>query len=90
MNQYKSHPIYGIAIPGLAKAWHCRGLIFDPDDKVTELKRLECGELTFATKKRAEEYGLDLCKKWLDEQYGRTESSVPTNPVPLKSNALVF
>jgi hypothetical protein len=90
MNQYKSHPIYGIAIPGLAKAWHCRGLIFDPDDQVTEIKRLDCAELAFATKKQAEQHGLDLCKKWLDDQFGRTESSSPTSSAPMKACPVVF
>lgn len=90
MHQYKNHPIYGIAIPGLAKEWHCRGLIFDPVDKVTEIQRLECAELVFATKIQAEHHGLDLCKKWLDEQYGRIDSSNPTPPAPMKASAVVF
>ena len=90
MNQYKNHPIYGSGIPGLAKAWHCRGLIFDPEDKVTEIKRLDCAELAFATKKQAEQHGLDLCKKWLDDQYGKTDSSNPTTSAPMKASAMVF
>jgi hypothetical protein len=87
MHQYKSHPIYGISIPGLDKEWHCRGLIFDPDDKVTEIKRLECAELTFATKRKAEEHGLKLCEKWIDEQSGRIDSSSLTLSAPLKAGA---
>jgi hypothetical protein len=62
-------------------------LIFDPADQVTEIKRLECAELIFATKSQAEEHGLDLCKKWLDEQSGGSDSSsltrsAPLNPMP--------
>ncbi len=87
MHQHKSHPIYGIGIPGLDKQWHCRGLIFDPDDKVTEIKRLECAELTFATKKKAEEHGLELCENWIDEQGGASDSSSPTRSAPLKAGA---
>jgi hypothetical protein len=90
MHQYKSHPVYGIGIPGFKKEWHCRGLIFDPDDKVTEIKRLECGELTFATKKKAEEHGLELCEKWIDEQSGGSESSNLTHSAPLKAGAIAI
>jgi hypothetical protein len=90
MHQHKNHPIYGIAIPGLAKQWLCRGLIFDPADKVTELKRIECAELTFATKRKAEEYALELCKKWLDDPSAGAGSSGETNSAPLKACALAF
>jgi len=88
MHQYKSHPIYGIGIPGLRKEWHCRGLIFDADDKVTEIKRLECAELTFTTKRQAEEHGLEVCKKWLDDPTGATEPSSPRALSPAKTGAL--
>ncbi len=87
MHQYKSHPVYGIGIPGFEKEWHCRGLVFDPDDQVTEIKRLECGELIFATKRKAEEHALKLCKTWIDEQSGGSESSSLTIPAPLKAGA---
>jgi hypothetical protein len=87
MHQYKSHPVYGIGIPGLDKQWHCRGLIFDPDDKVTEIKRLECAELTFATKRKAEAHGLKLCEKWIDEQSDGRDSSSLTLSAPLKAGA---
>jgi len=90
MHQYKSHPIYGIAIAGLTKEWHGRGLIFDADDKVTEIKRLECAEPIFASKKLAEEHGLKQCKKWLDDQDDNTESSSPTNSAPMKPSALAI
>lgn len=88
MHQYNNHPIYGIGVRGAGKEWHCRGLIFDPDDKVTEIKRLECTELTFATKRKAEEHALKLCKKWIDEQSGKIESSSLTISAPLKDRAL--
>jgi hypothetical protein len=35
---------------------------------VTEIKRLECADLTFKTKKKAEEHALKLCMTWIDEQ----------------------
>jgi hypothetical protein len=68
MYQYKSHPIYGIGFRGPGKKWYCRGLIFDSEDKVTEMKRLESEELSFATKRKAEEHAVKLCKGWIDEQ----------------------
>ena len=90
MHQHRSHPIYGIAIPRGGKEWHCRGLIFDREDQVTEIKRLECAELTFATKRKAEEHGLKLCKKWIDEQSGGSESSRLTLSAPQKAGALAI
>jgi len=90
MNQYNKYPIYGIGVRGAGKEWHCRGLIFDPEDKVTEVKRLECTELTFATKKKAEQHALKLCKTWIDEHRGGIESSSLTPSTPLKAGALTF
>jgi hypothetical protein len=87
MNQYNSHLIYGIGVRGAGKEWYCRGLIFDPADKVTEIKRLECTELTFATKKTAELHALKLCKQWIDEQRGGSESSSLAPSAPLKAGA---
>jgi hypothetical protein len=87
MNQYNSHPIYGIGVRGAGKEWYCRGLIFDPADKVTEIKRLECAELSFVTKKKAEQHALKLCKQWIDEQRDRSESSGFAPSAPLKAGA---
>ncbi|HEX2929056.1 MAG TPA: hypothetical protein VHV54_05040 [Candidatus Binatia bacterium] len=87
MNQYHSHPIYGIGICGPEKKWFGRGLIFDADDKVTEIKRLESSEFTFATKKKAEEHALKLCKKWIDEQRDRIASTSDTHSAPVKPGA---
>lgn len=85
MRQYKNHPVYGIGFRGPGKEWYCRGVLFDPADKVTEIKRLECPELTFATKRKAEEHGLKLCEKWIDEQSAGIESSSATHPAPMKA-----
>ena len=90
MNQHNNHPIYGIGVRGPGKEWYCRGLIFDPEDKVTQIKRLECTELTFATKRKAEEHALKLCKRWIDEQKGEIESSSPTHSEPVKAGALAL
>jgi len=76
MHQYRNYPVYGIAVPGPEKEWHCRGLIFEPEDKVTEIKRLESPDLTFTTKKKAEEHALKLCRTWIDEQRAGVESRV--------------
>ena len=90
MPQYKGHPIYGIGVRGPGKEWHCRGLIFSSEDKVTELNKLECAELTFKTRHKAEAYALKLCEKWIDLQSGESESSSPTKPVPVKDRTLVM
>lgn len=90
MHQYNNHPIYGIGVRGAGKEWHCRGLIFDPEDKVTEIKKLECPELTFVTKRKAEEHALKLCKTWIDEQSGKIESNSLTNSAPLKAGAIAI
>ena len=63
---------------GPENKWYGRGLIFDSEDQVTEIKRLERPELTFATKKKAEEHGLELCKAWIDEQESVSESTILT------------
>ena len=70
MQQYNGYPIYGVAIPAEQKRWHARGLVFPPDLQQTiELKRLDgASDLTFKTKKQAEEHALKLCKVWIDEQ----------------------
>jgi hypothetical protein len=75
MPEYNEYPIYGIGVPGPGKEWSCKGLIFDPGDKVTAIKSLEHAELTFASKKKAEEHALILCKSWIDEQRHGTEST---------------
>ena len=90
MHQYNNHPIYGIGIRGPEKNWYGRGLIFDAEDKVTQIKRLECPELTFATKKKAEEHALKLCKSWIDEQSGGSESSSVTPSGPMKAGAIAI
>ena len=70
MHQYHNHPIYGIGVRGPGNEWSCKGLIFDAVDQVTEIKRLDCAEATFATEDQAREYGLKLCKTWINEQSG--------------------
>jgi len=70
MHRYKGHPIYGVAIPAPAMRWSSRGLVFDADlTRTVEIKRIESStDLTFKAKRQAEEHGLQLCKKWIDEQ----------------------
>ena len=82
MHQYNKHPIYGIGMSGPENKWHGRGLVFDSEDQVTEIKRLERPELTFATKKKAEEHALKLCKMWIDEQKSASDSSSLTHSAP--------
>lgn len=87
MHQHKNHPIYGIGVRGAGKEWYCRGLIFDPDDKVTEINRIERADLTFTTKAKAEAHALKLCKTWIDEDSGEIESNRLTSSAPLKAGA---
>ena len=69
MNRYKEHPIYGVAVPAPENQWYSRGLVFDRDlNQTVEIKRIESTAECFKTKKQAEEYGLELCKAWIDEQ----------------------
>ena len=82
MHRYNRHPIYGIGMSGPDKKWYGRGLIYDSEDEVTEIQRLECPEITFATKKKAEEHALELCKTWINEQKSASES---TSPAPAAS-----
>ena len=70
MSLYKEHPIYGLGIRGAGADWHCRGLIYNADDKVTEIKKLERAELTFESEETAKAHALQLCKTWIDEQLG--------------------
>lgn len=90
MSQYKDHPIYGVGVRGAGKEWHCRGLIFNPADKVTEIKRLECAELDFKTRGKAEAHALKLCKTWIDDQGVEAISVSLTNSAPLKDRALAI
>ena len=77
MRPYKNHPIYGIAIPESGKLWHPGGLVFGPDENSTiEIKRLESTDLTFTTKKEAEEHALNLCRAWIDEHGSEFNSTV--------------
>ena len=69
MNRYKEHPIYGVAVPAPEHQWYSRGLVFDRDlNQTVEIKRIESTAECFKTKKQAEEYGLELCKAWVDTQ----------------------
>jgi hypothetical protein len=77
MRPYKNHRIYGIAVPNPGKLWHPRGLVFAPDENSTiEIKRLESTDLTFKTKKEAEEHALNLCREWIDGHGSEAESKV--------------
>lgn len=73
MHQYRNYPVYGIAVPAPGKEWYCRGLIFEAEGKVTEIKRLEIADLTFRTKKKAEEHAIELCRTWIDAQRAGVE-----------------
>lgn len=82
MHRYNNHLIYGIGMSAPENKWYGRGLIVDAEDQVTEMKRLERPELTFSTKKKAEEHALKLCKQWIDEQKSVSESTSLTPSAP--------
>ena len=85
MNPYKQHPIYGIAVAEPKGLWRPKGLIFATNLNCTlEIKRLEPANLTFRTKKKAEEYALNLCKAWIDAQESelkRANTSISTRTI---------
>ncbi|MGH7829702.1 MAG: hypothetical protein ACREP8_05945, partial [Candidatus Binatia bacterium] len=69
--------IYGIAVSEPGKQWRPKGLIFPTDPNSTvEIKRLEPADVTFRTKKEAEEHALKLCRAWIDEQKPESGSGV--------------
>ena len=69
LSLYKSHPIYGVAVPAPEHRWYARGLVFDRDlNQTIEIKRIESNPLTFKTKKQAEKPGLELSKEWIDKR----------------------
>ena len=69
MNQYKGHPIYGVAVPVSGRRWCPRGLIFDRDlTQTIEIKRIDTAEVNFEDKRQAEDHGLKLCRDWIDQQ----------------------
>ena len=75
MRAYKNHPIYGIAVSEPGKLWRPKGLVFSTDlNSTLEIKRLEPADLTFTTKKEAEEHALDLCRAWIDGQESELKS----------------
>lgn len=77
MRPYKNHPIYGIAVSEPEKLWRPKGLIFATDlNSTLEIKRLEPADLTFTTKKEAEEHALELCRVWIDGQESEPKSGV--------------
>ena len=48
---------------------YSRGLVFDRNlNQTTAIKRIESTARMFKTKKQAEQYGLDLCKAWVDKR----------------------
>ncbi len=67
MRNYKSYQIDGMAIPDAKTGWYARGLVFDARrETLTEIKRLECRDLRFSTKSKANKMALELCKAWLN------------------------
>jgi hypothetical protein len=69
MSMYKGYPIYGVAVPAPENQWYSRGVIFDcAPNETTEIQRIEPTRRTFKTKKQAEQFGLEMCKAWVDKR----------------------
>jgi hypothetical protein len=80
---YKQHPIYGIAVSEPGKRWRPKGLVFAQDLNCTlEIARLEPSDLTFTTKKKAEEHALKLCKSWIDANDAESASGAGGSECP--------
>jgi hypothetical protein len=78
MKSYKQHPIYGIAVSEKGELWRPKGLVFATDLNCTvEISRLEPADLTFTSKKKAEEHALELCKAWIDAQESESNTANP-------------
>jgi hypothetical protein len=58
---------------GLKMPPYTKGLVF-AQDLNSEIKRLEPADLTFMTKKAAEEHALKLCRAWIDGQEAKSAS----------------
>jgi hypothetical protein len=69
MSLYKGYPIYGVGVRAPQNQWYSRAIIFDHEpNQTTEIKRIEANRRTFKTKKQAEQFGLELCKAWVDKR----------------------
>jgi len=66
MQDYKKHPIYGVAVPGPGMLWRFRGLVFDPERPTKEIKRLESADIVYTSSEEAEEHAIKLCQAWID------------------------
>jgi hypothetical protein len=84
MQPYKQHPIYGIAVfSETGKRWRPKGLVFAQDLNCTlEIARLEPSDLTFRSKKEAEEQALKLCKAWIDAEESESHSRAQASDSP--------
>ena len=67
MRNYKRYQISGMAMPDAKTGWYARGIVFDNQpETVTEIKRLECRDLRFNSKRKANKMALELCKAWVN------------------------
>lgn len=83
MQPYKQYPIYGMAVSEPGKLWRPKGLIFARDLNCTlEIARLEPSDLTFRTKRQAEEKAIKLCKAWIDAKESEPLSGTLASDYP--------
>jgi hypothetical protein len=68
MSRYKDYPIYGVAVSSIGQTTLLKRVGFSRDlNQTIEIERIECTTRMYRTKKQqAEEYGLVLCKAWID------------------------
>ena len=67
--EYKGYIIGAWARPELTSGSTSVGMVYvrDQFEAIIQVKRIE-GEL-FDSKEQAEQHGVELCKKWVDEQF---------------------
>ena len=70
MVQSKGYLMVGMAFEGPSRSperWRSQGSIFTNDEQGSiRIKHVDAGFI-FESKKAAEAHGLELCKKWIDE-----------------------
>lgn len=77
MQRYKAYRIHTTAVFTKEGAWHGKGAVFEPQEKlISEVHRVEtANDLLFLTKSDAENFALMLCRAWIDNTGPRRDAS---------------
>jgi hypothetical protein len=73
--EYRGYIISAWARPEFTNGYTSVGIVYEhgQSKSIIQIQRIE-GDC-FETKERAEQYGLELCKKWIDKLYSREEET---------------